>query len=97
MPNGYVWGIFVVDASSGFPNFFPIGIYTTRELAINELEALPRDQNYQLLRMPLNMASHTTIKKVVSWLEWMRSIMNIFITKMKVKLAVKYEYSVGLT
>lgn len=54
MPNDYVWGIFVADVSTGFPNFFPIGIYTTRELAINEVEALPRDHNYQLLRMPLN-------------------------------------------
>ncbi|MEK3659662.1 hypothetical protein NSQ29_08850 [Paenibacillus sp. FSL F4-0236] len=54
MPNDYVWGIFVADASTDFPNFFPVGIYTTRELAINEVEALPRDHNYQLFRMPLN-------------------------------------------
>jgi hypothetical protein len=26
VPDDYVWGIFVADASSGFPNFFPIGI-----------------------------------------------------------------------
>ncbi|MNE80807.1 hypothetical protein D3C80_1774120 [compost metagenome] len=54
MSNEYVWGIFVADSSTRFPNFFPIGIYTTRELAIKEVEVLPRGHNYQLLRMPLN-------------------------------------------
>ncbi|MNW10933.1 hypothetical protein D3C71_2082610 [compost metagenome] len=54
MSDDYVWGIFVADASNSFPNFFPIGIYTTRESAVIEVEALPRDHNYQLLRMPLN-------------------------------------------
>ncbi len=54
MPNDYVWGIFVVDVSTCFPNFFPIGIYTTRDLALKDVKSLPRDHNYQLLRMPLN-------------------------------------------
>ncbi|WP_153978842.1 hypothetical protein [Paenibacillus xylanilyticus] len=54
MTNDYVWGIFVADRTAAFPNFFPIGIYTTRELALNEVNALPRDHNYQVLRMPLN-------------------------------------------
>lgn len=53
MPNDYVWGIFVAETTA-FPNFFPLGIYTTRELAVNEFKDLPRDHNYQLLRMPLN-------------------------------------------
>jgi len=52
--NDYVWGIFVADEKDAFPNFFPIGIYTTRELALNEVNDLPRERNYQLLRMPLN-------------------------------------------
>ncbi|WP_146239807.1 hypothetical protein [Paenibacillus illinoisensis] len=52
--NDYVWGIFVVDETIKFPNFFPIGIYTTRDVAVNEINALPRDHNYQLLRLPLN-------------------------------------------
>ncbi|MBB3111833.1 hypothetical protein FHS18_003901 [Paenibacillus phyllosphaerae] len=50
----YVWGIFVADQTKRFPDFFPIGIYTSRELALEELGRLPRDENYQLLRMPLN-------------------------------------------
>lgn len=32
----------------------PIGIYITRELALKEIDDLPRDTNYQLLRMPVN-------------------------------------------
>lgn len=54
VPNDYVWGIFVVAEITTFPNFFPIGVYTSRELAVNEIKDLPRDQNYQLLRMPIN-------------------------------------------
>lgn len=54
MRNDYVWGIFVADVTTDFPNFFPIGIYTTRDLAVNEVKALPKDHNYQLMRMPLN-------------------------------------------
>jgi hypothetical protein len=54
VPSDYVWGIFIADSTTFFPNLFPIGIYTTRELAMNEVEALPRDHNYQLLQMPLN-------------------------------------------
>ncbi|WP_438491913.1 hypothetical protein [Paenibacillus sp. IHBB 3054] len=54
MINEFVWGIFVADGPNGFPNFFPIGIYTTREAAIKEIETLPKENNYQLLRMPIN-------------------------------------------
>lgn len=50
----FVWGIFVADASAPFPNFFPIGMYHTREEAVKEIHTLPRDHNYQLLRLPLN-------------------------------------------
>lgn len=53
VPNDYVWVIFVVAETSAFPNFFSIGVYATRELAVNEIKGLPRDHNYQLLRMPL--------------------------------------------
>lgn len=63
MTNGYVWGIFVADGTAIFPNFFPIGIYTTRELAMNEVNALPRDHNYQVLRMPLNKSFDYLHKK----------------------------------
>ncbi|WP_308639593.1 hypothetical protein [Paenibacillus silvisoli] len=56
MDDRVVWGIFVANSSNSklFPNFFPVGMYTTRELAINQLEALPKENNYQLLRMPIN-------------------------------------------
>ncbi|REK75089.1 hypothetical protein [Paenibacillus paeoniae] len=54
MTKDYVWGIFVANSSSHFPNFFPIGMYTTRELAMKQIKALPREHHYQLLQMPLN-------------------------------------------
>ncbi|TDF89432.1 hypothetical protein [Paenibacillus piri] len=49
-----VWGIFVAEATGRFPNFFPIAVYTSKERAIEEINALPRDLNYQLLRLPVN-------------------------------------------
>lgn len=49
-----VWGILVVSETQRFPNFFPIGIYSIREKEEQELENLPKDNNYQLLRFPLN-------------------------------------------
>ncbi|MDT8975749.1 hypothetical protein RQP50_05790 [Paenibacillus sp. chi10] len=48
------FGGYLADSSKPFPNFFPVGLFTTRELAINQIEAMPRDNNYQLLRMPIN-------------------------------------------
>ncbi|MFC5703518.1 hypothetical protein ACFPVX_19700 [Cohnella faecalis] len=50
----YVWAIFVAENDGVFPNFYPIGLYISREKAMEELEALPRDMNYQLLRLPVN-------------------------------------------
>jgi len=48
-----VWAIFVAE-TEGFPNFFPIALYTTREKALEDLDVLPRDINYQLLKLPIN-------------------------------------------
>lgn len=53
MDETFDWAIFVADSSRPFPNFFPVGLYTTRVLAVKQIEALPRDNNYQLLRMPV--------------------------------------------
>jgi len=49
-----VWGIFVVKDTGRFPNFFPIALYATRSKALEELMSLPKDINYQLLKLPLN-------------------------------------------
>lgn len=50
----YIWAIFVADQAGVFPNFYPIGLYTCRDRAVAELGALPRDMNYQLLKLPVN-------------------------------------------
>lgn len=50
----FIWGIFAAEASAHFPNFYPIGMYSTREAALKEIDSLPRDHNYQLLELPLN-------------------------------------------
>lgn len=54
MANQYVWAIFVAESKGAFPNFYPIGMFATRDQAITELEALPKDMNYQLLSLPMN-------------------------------------------
>ncbi|TQR46383.1 hypothetical protein [Paenibacillus popilliae] len=50
----FIWGIFVVENTGSFPNFFPIAIYSTREKALEDIDSLPKDTNYQLLKLPLN-------------------------------------------
>ncbi|WP_336773222.1 hypothetical protein [Paenibacillus sp. MMO-58] len=50
----FIWGIFVTDSSKTFPNFFPVGLYTTRELAMQQLESMSKEYNYHLLKMPIN-------------------------------------------
>ncbi|TBL79751.1 hypothetical protein [Paenibacillus thalictri] len=52
--SNFVWTIFVVDNSGRFPNFYPVGLFTTREKALEEMQLLPKDMNYQLLRFPIN-------------------------------------------
>jgi len=54
MGSEYLWAIFVAENTGVFPNFYPIGLYTSHEKAIHEIEALPRDMNYQLLKLPVN-------------------------------------------
>ncbi|MCU6712925.1 hypothetical protein M6D81_29915 [Paenibacillus sp. J5C_2022] len=54
MNEDFAWVIFVTENTGHFPNFYPIGLYTARERAIEELNALPKDMNYQLLRLPIN-------------------------------------------
>jgi hypothetical protein len=49
-----LWGIFVSEGTGRFPNFFPIAIYTTKEKALEDIKGLPKDLNYDLLRLPLN-------------------------------------------
>ncbi|UQZ83109.1 hypothetical protein SK3146_02270 [Paenibacillus konkukensis] len=49
-----VWGIFVANGGGRFPNFFPIAMYTSKEQAIEEINGLPRNVNYHLLRLPVN-------------------------------------------
>jgi hypothetical protein len=54
MEMDYIWAIFVAEGTGGFPNFYPIGVYTLRERAVENLKELPKDKNYQLLRLPIN-------------------------------------------
>lgn len=54
MNEQFVWGIFVAANTERFPNFYPIALYVTREKAVEDIESLPKDMNYQLLKLPLN-------------------------------------------
>ncbi|WP_208414438.1 hypothetical protein [Paenibacillus castaneae] len=49
-----IWGIFVSEDVRRFPNFFPIAFFETREKAIEVIQGLPKDMNYDLLELPLN-------------------------------------------
>ncbi|MFF2887865.1 hypothetical protein [Paenibacillus sp. NPDC057967] len=50
----FIWAIFVADSTRSFPNFYPIGIFLSREGAVSEMENLPKDHHYQLLKLPVN-------------------------------------------
>jgi len=50
----FIWGIFVAEDAKCFPNFFPIALYATREKAIEVIQTLPKNMNYDLLKLPLN-------------------------------------------
>jgi hypothetical protein len=50
----HVWVIFVAKNTNRFPNFFPIGVYTTEVKAKQELQDLPNDNNYQLFKFPVD-------------------------------------------
>jgi hypothetical protein len=49
-----VWVIFVANSGNRFPNFFPIGVYTTEMKANEALKILPKDNNYQLFQFPVD-------------------------------------------
>ncbi|ALC89135.1 hypothetical protein AM500_04510 [Bacillus sp. FJAT-18017] len=51
---GFVWALFVATSSGRFPNFYPVGIYSSEYKAKEELERLPKDNNYQLLKLPMD-------------------------------------------
>lgn len=50
----YVWVIFVAHSNLRFPNFFPVGVYSSEKKAKEQLENLPKDNDYQLFRFPIN-------------------------------------------
>lgn len=49
-----VWVIFVADNTNRFPNFFPIGVYTTEMKAKQAIQGLPKENNYQLFNFPVD-------------------------------------------
>lgn len=54
MDEGYIWVIFVAEKTGRFSDFYPIGTFTVRERAVEAIDKLPKDKNYQLLRLPMN-------------------------------------------
>ncbi|GMA63776.1 hypothetical protein GCM10025859_42160 [Alicyclobacillus fastidiosus] len=51
MKTEYIWGLFVVDERTQFPNYYPIGIFSTREKALNQLRKLAKEYDYELVRV----------------------------------------------
>lgn len=49
-----VWGLFVADRLKSFPNFYPVGLYTSRDQAIEAMTPLPPGQSYQLFQLPID-------------------------------------------
>lgn len=81
MTDEYIWVIFVAEQTNRFPDFYPIGVFTVRDRAVEEIDKLPRDKNYQILRLPVNRMFPYYHKKSGGWLEWMRFVMSIFISR----------------
>ncbi|MGZ4107604.1 MAG: hypothetical protein ACXVO1_09730 [Tumebacillaceae bacterium] len=51
----HLWGVFVCAGSSkGFPNYYPVGVYTTREKAVELLNGLTREHNYEIVKLPID-------------------------------------------
>ena len=49
-----VWVIFITIKGNRFPNFFPIGVYSTEAKAKEQLKTLSKDNNYQLFKFPID-------------------------------------------
>lgn len=47
-----VWVLFAIE-SKGFPNFYPVGVYTSESEVEGDLEKLPKG-SYQLFELPVN-------------------------------------------
>jgi len=50
----HIWVIFIAESTGTFPNFYPIGAFESHDRAVSELNLLPADQHYQLLKLPVN-------------------------------------------
>lgn len=49
-----VWVIFSIEERNVFPNFVPIGAYSSREGAEKQISVFPKGQSYQLFELPIN-------------------------------------------
>jgi hypothetical protein len=47
-------GIFVSDTNASFPNYYPVGIFSTREMALEQLKELTREHNYEIVKLPID-------------------------------------------
>ena len=51
----YVWGLFVSDSGNNrFPNYYPVGIFLTREMAMEQLKELTKEHDYEIAKLPIN-------------------------------------------
>lgn len=49
-----IWGLFIAEDNHKFPNFYPIGFYSSKAKAIIEIESLSKDYHYQLFEIPVD-------------------------------------------
>lgn len=49
-----IWVIFSIDDRDAYPNFFPIGAYSSKERAVKQIEQLPVDNSVQLFELPID-------------------------------------------
>lgn len=49
-----VWCIFACDFKAGFPNFYPVAVYKTRNEALDKIKELPTYLRYDLFELPFN-------------------------------------------
>lgn len=49
-----IWILFTVAEDNAFPNFIPLGTYSSKKIAEEQIRQLPLTQQYQLFEFPID-------------------------------------------
>lgn len=65
-----VWIVFTIGEDNVFPNFIPLGAYSSKEKAVKQIRQLPLTQQYQLFEFPIDdfvgeVTENRTVKSIL--------------------------------